>query len=89
MRPLMIAAALAMLAAVPAQAQTADSHKPAAPKAAACRDADGKAAPCGPKAAKRTRKTGTAMPMITRCRDITSHQLTKCGGPSAEPVPAN
>lgn len=87
MRPLMIAVALAVLAAAPVQAQPADSHKPVAPKAA-CRGADGKAAPCASKAAKAP-KTRTTMSMITRCRDINSHQLTKCGGPNAEPVPAN
>jgi hypothetical protein len=87
MRPLMIVAALAVLAAAPVQAQEADGHKPAAPKAA-CRSADGKAAPCAAKA-KGVRKTPAATSMITRCRDINSHQLTKCGGPNAEPVPAN
>ena len=88
MRPLMIAAALAVLAAAPVQAQPADGHKPKAPKTA-CHGADGKAAPCASKAAKGAPKTRTTMSMITRCRDINSHQLTKCGGPNAEPVPAN
>ncbi len=85
MRPLLIAAALALAAAAPVRAQP-DDHKPSAPKAA-CHGADGKAQPCPPK--KGASKTKAAMPMITRCRDITTHQLTKCGGPSAEPVPAN
>jgi len=91
MRPLMIAAALALLAAVPVKAQPADGKKPEAAKAA-CHSADGKAAPCTPKAAPsaaKAAKTKVAMPMITRCRDITSHQLTKCTRPNAEPVPAN
>jgi len=90
MRPLLIAAApifvvWALAAAAPVQAQT-DSHKPEAAKAV-CHSADGKAQPCAPK--KRASKTKAAMPMISQCRDITSHQLTKCGGPNAEPVPAN
>jgi hypothetical protein len=85
MRPLMIAAALA-LAAAQAQAQPVDSHKPA-PKAA-CHAADGKARPCAPKA-NRAAKTKIATPMITRCRDVISHQPARCGGPNAEPVPAN
>ena len=85
MRPLLIAAALALAAAAPVQAQS-DDHKPDAPKAA-CHGADGKAQPCAHH--KSAAKTKAAMPMITRCRDITSHQLAKCGGPNAEPVPAN
>jgi hypothetical protein len=86
MRPLMIAAALALAAAVPAWAQSAESHKPAAPKAA-CHGADGKAQPCARK--KAPAKTRVATPMITSCRDVISHQPAKCGGPNAEPVPAN
>jgi hypothetical protein len=90
MRPPLIVAALifvvwAVAAAAPVQAQS-DSRKPEAPKAA-CHGADGKAQPCAPK--KRPSKTRTAMPMISQCRNITSHQLTRCGGPNAEPVPAN
>lgn len=88
MRPLMIAAALALAAALPVQAQDADGHKPA-PAKAACHGAGGKAAPCVKKPAKSAARTAVAMPMITRCRDVTSHRLTKCGGPNAEPVPAN
>ena len=88
MRPLMIAAALAVLAAVPALAQPADSHKPAAPKTA-CHGADGKAAPCSSKTTKGASKARVATPMISRCRDVISHQAAKCGGPNAEPVPAN
>ena len=87
MRPLMIAAALALVAAVPVKAESADGKKPETAKAA-CHSAEGKAAPCAPKGAK-SAKTKVAMPMITRCRDITSHQLTKCTSPNAEPVPAN
>jgi hypothetical protein len=86
MRPQLIAAAL-VLAAAQAQAQPADSHKPAAPKAA-CHGADGKARPCAPKA-NRAAKTKVATPMITNCRDVISHQPARCGGPNAEPVPAN
>jgi hypothetical protein len=90
MRPLLIAAApvlvvWALAAAAPVQAQPG-GHKPDAPKAA-CHGADGKAQPCAPK--KHASKTRAAMPMISQCRDVTSHQLTKCGGPNAEPVPAN
>ena len=85
MRPLLIAAALALAAAAPVQAQP-DDHKPD-PAKAACHSADGKTQPCAHK--KGAAKTKLATPMITRCRDITSHQLTKCGGPNAEPVPAN
>ncbi len=85
MRPLLIAAALAFVVAAPVQAQS-DDHKPDAAKAA-CHGADGKAHPCAHR--KSAAKTRAATSMITRCRDITSHQLTKCGGPNAEPVPAN
>jgi len=81
MRPLLIAAVL-VLAAAPVLAQPADSHRKAA-----CHGADGQVQPCPRK--KGAPKTGSATPMITRCRDITSHQLTRCGGPNAEPVPAN
>ena len=88
MRPLLIAAALTLLAAAPVQAQPTEAPKPATPKAA-CHGADGKAAPCVSKTAKGAPKSKTSMPMITRCRDISSHRLTKCGGPNAEPVPAN
>jgi hypothetical protein len=88
MRPLMIAAALALVAAVPVRAQPADGHKPAAPKAA-CHGADGKAAPCPRKPAKAAANARTVMPMITHCRDVISHRTTKCGGPNAEPVPSN
>ncbi|HEY4028835.1 MAG TPA: hypothetical protein VGM25_00700 [Caulobacteraceae bacterium] len=88
MRPLMIAAVLALAAALPAQAQEGDGHKPVAAKAV-CHVGAGKAAPCAKKPAKGAAKTPTSMPMITRCRDITSHRLAKCGGPNAEPVPAN
>ena len=85
MRPLLIAAALAFAAAAPVLAQS-DDHKPDAAKAV-CHGADGKAQPCAHR--KAAAKTKLATPMITRCRDITSHQLAKCGGPNAEPVPAN
>ena len=90
MRPLLIAAApifvvWALAAAAPAQARS-DSRKPDAPKAA-CHSADGKAQPCAPK--RHATKARVSTPMISQCRDITSHQLTKCGGPNAEPVPAN
>jgi hypothetical protein len=87
MRPLMIAVALAFAAAVPVQAQP-DEHKPDTPKAA-CHKADGKAAPCPHKAAKTSSKAKVSTPMISRCRDVISHQAAKCGGPNAEPVPAN
>jgi hypothetical protein len=92
MRPLLIAAApifvvWALAAAVPAQAQP-DDHKPDAPKAA-CHGADGKAAPCPHKAAKAASKARVSTPMISHCRDVISHQAAKCGGPNAEPVPAN
>ena len=88
MRPLLIAALLALAAAAPSRAQPADAHKPAAPKAA-CHAADGKPAPCAPKSAKGAAKARIATPMISRCRDVISHQVAKCGGPNAEPVPAN
>ena len=92
MRPMLIAAALALLAAAPVQAQNLDASKPETPKAASkasCHTADGKAQPCAQKTARRAPKTRVATPMITRCRDVVSHQLAKCGGPTAEPVPAN
>jgi hypothetical protein len=85
MRPLLIAAALSLTAALPAWAEPADGHKPE-PKAA-CHAADGKAKPCAPK--KAVGRTRVATPMITSCRDVISHQPAKCGGPNAEPVPAN
>jgi hypothetical protein len=85
MRPLMIAAALALAAALPARAEPAEGHKPA--HKAACHAADGKAKACAPK--KGAGKTKIATPMITSCRDVISHQPAKCGGPNAEPVPAN
>jgi hypothetical protein len=88
MRPLMFAAALALAAAAPALAQPAEGSKPAAPKTA-CHTAEGKAAPCAPKAVKPPAKAKIATPMITHCRDVISHQAAKCGGPNAEPVPAN
>lgn len=92
MRLLPIAAVLALVAALPVQAQPAEGQKPEASKAA-CHTAAGKSAHCPPKAApsaaKGAPRTKVATPMITRCRDVTSHQLTKCGGPNAEPVPAN
>jgi hypothetical protein len=85
----MIAAVLALAAALPVQAQEGDGHKPVATKAA-CKGADGKAAPCTRKPPRGAVKAAPAsMPMITRCRDVTSHRLAKCGGPNAEPVPAN
>jgi len=28
-------------------------------------------------------------PVIGKCRDVISHRFAKCGGPNAEPVPAN
>jgi hypothetical protein len=87
MRPLLIAAALT-LAAAPTLAQTPEGKKPAAPKAA-CHAPDGKPAPCAPKPVKGAAKARIATPMITSCRDVISHQPARCGGPNAEPVPAN
>jgi hypothetical protein len=88
MRPLLIAAALSLAAAAPVRAQP-DEHKPDAPKAAACHGSGGKAAPCPHKAGKASSKARVSTPMISRCRDVISHQTAKCGGPNAEPVPAN
>jgi hypothetical protein len=90
MRPLLIVAApivvvWALAAAVPVQAQP-DDHKAGK---AACQGADGKAAPCPHKTAKAPSKARVSTPMISRCRDVISHQAAKCGGPNAEPVPAN
>ena len=87
MRLLLIAAAL-VLAAAPVRAQTADEHKAEAPKAA-CHAADGKTAPCPRKPPRPAAKARIATPMISRCRDVISHQTARCGGPNAEPVPAN
>jgi len=79
---LIAAAALAL--ATPSFAQTGDAPKPAK---AACHDAAGKAKAC-PKPPKRARvDNGTSS--FARCRDVVSHRFTKCGGPNAEPVPAN
>jgi hypothetical protein len=86
MRPLLIVAAV-LIAAAPALAQSAEEHKADAPKAA-CHAADGKAAPC-PRKPARPAKAKISTPMITNCRDVISHQPAKCGGPNAEPVPAN
>ena len=88
LRTLMIAAALAFATAAPVHAQTADAPK-AESHAKTCHGADGKAAPCAAKARKGTPKTKVATPMISQCRDVISHQLARCGGPNAEPVPAN
>jgi len=85
MRVLLIAAVLT-LAAAPTLAQSADDHKPDAPKAA-CRASEGK--PCPKKPAKPATKAKLSTPMITQCRDVISHKAAKCGGPNAEPVPAN
>lgn len=84
MRLLMIAAALAVLGA-PARAEPAEGRKPAAAKPA-CRALRDKAAHCPARGAPKAR---VSMPMISRCRDVVSHQITRCGGPNAEPVPAN
>ena len=87
MRPLLIAAALVLTIAAPVRAQSED-HKTDAAKAA-CHGADGKDAPCPRKPAKASSRARVSTPMISRCRDVISHQVAKCGGPNAEPVPAN
>ena len=76
--------ALVLALASPALAQTTDAPKPAAK--AACRDVAGQ-----PKACRKAPKkpgAGAGSASILRCRDVVSHRFTKCGGPTAEPVPA-
>jgi hypothetical protein len=82
MRALAIAV-VALALSAPAYAQTSDGPKPA-PKAA-CHDADGKPAKC---ATKKRKNDGTDDTHGLRCRDVRTHLFTKCGGPYAEPVPA-
>jgi hypothetical protein len=55
----------------------------------ACRGAGGKARPCASRTRKGPSKARVATPMISQCRDVISHRLARCGGPNAEPVPAN
>ena len=62
----------------PAFAQTADTPKPEA-KAAVHKPA---------KPARKRRNDGTDDQSAARCRDVRTHRFTKCGGPYAEPVPA-
>ena len=66
----------------PAYAQTTDA--PSKPAKATCHDADGKPAKC----ARKRKSDGTDDAPAARCRDVRTHRFTKCGGPYAEPVPA-
>jgi hypothetical protein len=75
-------AALVLALCAPAYAQTPDA--PAKPAKATCHDADGKPAKC----VKKRRNDGTDNASALRCRDVRTHRFTKCGGPYAEPVPA-
>ena len=83
MRALSVAALVLALAA-PAHAQTSDA--PAKPAKAACHDADGKPAKCTKK--RKNDGTDAGENGGLRCRDVRTHRFTKCGGPYAEPVPA-
>ena len=74
MRILMLVAALALVAAAPGHGQ-AESGKVRRPAAHSAKT------PAGAK--------GRTPPMIARCRDVITHRFAKCGGPNAEPVPAN
>ncbi len=85
MRGLVIAAAVLGLAS-PAWAQAGES-KPA-PKAACAKAGDKAAKPCARPTRKR-KNDGTDDAPALRCRDVRSHSFTRCGGPYAEPVPAN
>ena len=80
MRVLAVAALVLALGA-PAYAQTSDAPKPAK---TTCHDADGKPAKC----ARKRKNDGTDDAPAARCRDVRTHRFTKCGGPYAEPVPA-
>jgi hypothetical protein len=84
MRLLVLAAAILALGGA-AYAQTGD-----APKAKAACQASGKPAK-GSACARKRKNDGTddGAVSISRCRDVRSHRFTKCGGPYAEPVPAN
>ena len=74
MRIGMLAAALAVSAAAPGPGRAQSGQ-------ARCPAAHGHAARTCAKARK--------PPVIARCRDVISHRFARCGGPNAEPVPAN
>ena len=74
-KSLMMATVLALAVAAPAvQAQQIDSN-------GKCHGADGK-----PAKVSVCTKSMRAPPM--KCRDIRTQKSTKCGGPNAEPLPA-
>jgi hypothetical protein len=86
MRALALAVVL-LLAAPPSIARTADAPK--AETRAACHDANGKTKACPKAPRKKVAPVGNGSSAFARCRDVVSHRFTKCGGPNAEPVPAN
>jgi len=76
---------LTLALGAPAFAQANDAAKPAS---AACQAKSGKCAPA--KAHKKAASSdGMKAQSISQCRDVRTHRFTKCGGPYAEPVPAN
>ena len=79
-RRLVIAAALIALGC-PGLAGAADAPK-------ACHSAAGKTVAC-PKVRRKRAPADNGAASVARCRDIHSHLFTRCGGPNAEPVPAN
>ena len=79
--------AVVLFAATPSFAQTADAPK--TETKARCHDAAGKAKACPKAPKKRGAHIDPGTSSFARCRDIVSHRFTKCGGPNAEPVPAN
>jgi hypothetical protein len=81
-----IAAALILALGAPACALAQDASKPAT--AAACHAKAGKCAPAKPRK-KPASTEGMKAQSISQCRDVRTHSFTKCGGPYAEPVPAN
>jgi hypothetical protein len=70
-----------------AYAQTAESSKPAS-TAVACHAKSAKCASAKPRK-KAASTDGMKAQSISQCRDVRTHRFTKCGGPYAEPVPAN
>lgn len=83
-------AALSLALGAPAFAQTKDDAKPAV--AAACHGSSGKTARCAPAKPRKKKPVsddGLKAQSFTQCRDVRTHSATKCGGPYAEPVPAN
>jgi hypothetical protein len=89
MRILTIAALILSLG-TPAVVQAENASKPAS--ASACHaeaDKTAKCAPAKPRKKKPASDEGLRAQSFTQCRDVRTHSPTKCGGPYAEPQPAN